>query len=168
MKFFNWFIEETLKVLPAIIYFAVAFNLIFFITGFTLRPDDTRYLSYFTVTLGAIIVGKVMLLINAFSFINAFSNKPLIYNILWKFFIYSFFVIVAAILEDFLDLYHRWYAVDVAFYQLQQEFISPIFWGTILWLLLVFFLFVLGSDVINAIGRKKIIRLLFIDGKPVQ
>lgn len=165
MKVIKWIGEEILKVLPAVIYFGVAFNLIFFITGFMLRPDDTRYLNYFTVTLGAIIVGKVMLLVNAFSFINAFSNKPLIYNILWKFVIYSVCVIIAAILEDFLDLFHHWHDVHVAFYRVQQEFASPLFWGTVLWLLLVFFLFVLGSDVIDAVGRKRMFRLLFVTGK---
>lgn len=161
MKKFTKLKQELMSIIPAVIYFAIAFNLIFFTTGLALQPGETRYFSYLTVTLGALIVGKVLLIVNYFSFVNAFPNKPLIYNITWKFFIYTSAVILAWFIEEFIKLAYRYDNIPDAFARLHADLELPSFWSSILWLALVFLIFVVFHEFACAIGRRKVMELLF-------
>src|SRR5258708_6797649 len=130
MSLFTNLKQEVIDIIPAVIYFCITFNLIFFITGLALKPGEVRYFSYSTVTLGALIVGKVMLIVNHFSFINAFPTKPLIYNIIWKFIIYIICIVLAWIIEELFHLIFEYDNVLTACKRLQSDFLSPEFWAT--------------------------------------
>src|SRR5437867_58033 len=92
---------EIIHAIPAILYFLVTFNLINYTERLMLRSIEPGFGSYLLATLGALLVGKLLIIVNSFSFINAFPRKPMIYNIVWKFFIYGLATILFRILEAF-------------------------------------------------------------------
>jgi hypothetical protein len=161
LRLLNWFKEESIRILPAIIYFMIAFNLIHFTTGLSLKAGDVRYLSYFSVTIAALIVGKVLILVNYLPFINAFPKKPLIYNIIWKFVIYCLFFLLVRLLHIFIHGYFDEGSAALSYQHVVQEFMSPIFWNGQMWLMLVFLVFIVFSELFSALGKEKVKRLLF-------
>ena len=159
-RIYQWVKTEIIRVIPAIIFFAIAFNLINFTEGLIRAPGQPRYYTYLGVTISALVMGKVLLIVDSFPFINAFPNKPLIYNITWKFFIYSFFVLLIRLVENFIDLVYKLKNFSVASQHLQTELQYPIFWSTEMWLLSLFVVYVVATEFIRAIGRKKVIEML--------
>lgn len=159
--FVNWLKEETLRVVPAILFFCISFNLIYFTIGLGLRPDDTRYLSYFTVTVTALIMGKVLIIVNAFPFIDAFPQKPLIYNIVWKFCIFSLTIFLLEALHSYWRLWLKLDNAALAWQHLGKEVSSPVFWSIALWLFLVFGVYITFSELARVIGMDRMKKILF-------
>lgn len=160
MKLLKWMKEEFLLVLPAVIYFAIAFNLIHFTLSLTVVPGE-EYYSYMSATIGALIVGKMLIIVNYFPYINLFPRKPLIYNIVWKFLIYGFCTFIFRVLEGFFHLLIKFESFDVARRLYKVNLSSPEFWSTQMWVLLVFLVFVIFSEIIRVIGKEKIKKMIF-------
>src|SRR5687768_1118212 len=82
---------EIIHAIPAIIFFLISFNLINLTERLMIRTEeiDGIFLSYWSATIAALLVGKIIILVNSFSFINLFPDKPLVYNISWKFLVYG-------------------------------------------------------------------------------
>ncbi len=161
LKFLHWLKEEIVGVIPAVVYFCIVLNLIYFTAGLTLKPGVPRYFSHLAVTLGALVIGKIMLVINSFSFINAFPNKPLIYNILWKFSIYIFCIVLLWLTHNFLHFYFSFHDGFIALSILEMELSSPIFWSSLIWVLITFLCYVIFSDLARKIGYKKMWCIFF-------
>jgi len=153
--------EEIITIIPTLIYFCIAFNLIYFTNGIALPSGTVRNFNYLTVTLFSLVVGKVLIVVNYFSFINAFPNKPLIYNITWQFCIYTFCVVLAWSIEELIELSIRYDNIHDAYQQLKDDFISPLFWSTIVWLILVFLIYIIFNEFVRAIGKEKVLRMVF-------
>jgi hypothetical protein len=160
-KLFKWLETEAERTIPAIIYFAITFTLVHLSQVLSRPPGDTPYTGYLGALIGALIAGKIIIIAESLPFINAFSRKPLVYNIFWKFSIYGFFALLVQIVDfltkstirlgDFnLALHHTWHA-----------FLSPLCWSIQIWVLMLFFIFVVFSDLERVIGRHKMLRILF-------
>lgn len=156
----KWVKDETISLLPAIIYFCIMFNIIYFTSGLILQPDTPRYFSYFTVTLLALVCAKVILIANALPFINLFSSRPLIYQILWKFFIYAWLLVVLWMAETMYHL-EKYDSFAQAFERLMQELLTPLFLTTLIWLQVVFLSFIIFSELVRAVGKAKVKKIMF-------
>lgn len=161
LKFYQWIKKEIINIIPAVIYFVIAFNLIHFTVGLSLCAGEPRDYTYWTVTLGALIVGKMLLIINSFPFVNLFPNKPLACNITWKFFLYGFFVFIFHTLEAIFHYSLKYKNIDQAYVLLKAELVSSLFWATQMWLLLLFFIFVVFSEFVRILGKNKVKEILF-------
>lgn len=158
---FKRFMKEVIQVIPAIIYFLIAFHYIYFTTGFMLHHGEHRYFTPFSVTIFALIVGKVILLVNVFPFVNAFPKKPLIYNIVWKFFLYSLCCLVFWLIETTIHLFTKFNSFHVIPSYIQRDIQSPLFLSAELWLSMTFLIFVIASEFIRVLTKEKVIYLLF-------
>jgi hypothetical protein len=166
-SFLRWLWDEFLRVLPAIIYFAIAFNLIRFNIGLNLNlpPGQARYFSALELTLGALIVGKVLIIANALPFINLFPHKPLIYSIVWKFFLYLLFIFILWALEAVLRIAYSFDNFYVGYSSLIDSLSSTVFLSCLLWISYTLVIYVVISEYIRVLGRQKVVRILL--GGPV-
>jgi len=153
--------EEVINIIPAIIYFIIAFNLIHFTIGIGQISDGIRYYSYFSLTIGGLIVGIVLIKANNLPIINAFPHKPLIYNIIWKFILYNIFIILIRMLEPILRFLFKYDSISIAWQFCKMMLASPIFWGVQMWLVLVLFAFVVFSEFTRVIGKNRVKQILF-------
>lgn len=165
-KLVKWCKEEFKSVLPAIIYFCIAFNLIHFTEALGLRAYGIHYYSYLSVTFAALLVGKALIIINTFPFINLFPNRPLIYNIVWKFFIYNFFMLLFRILEALLDLYLHSHHFQEAYDVMMTRLASPVFWAVQMLFVIVFLVYIVASEFIRELGVDNVYRMLFGEKQP--
>src|SRR6185295_8450478 len=94
--------QEFLNVLPPTIFFLFAFNIIAITTLLMLKERGLEFPPVVVATLLALVVGKVILVADHLPFINRFPDKPLVYNILWKTFIYWAVVFVVRYVEHFV------------------------------------------------------------------
>src|SRR5262245_19910631 len=103
-KIYSILKKEIIHVMPSIIYFFIVFNIMHFAVGSMLKPYDALYTSFFGIIMGAILIGKVIILIDSTRFIDMFPNKPLIYNIAWNTVIYTAATILLQLVESFFKL----------------------------------------------------------------
>lgn len=157
----KWIKEEIRSVIPAIIYFAITFNLIHFATEIMLQPDDVRYSTYLSVTIDAIIMGKVLIIVRAMPFINVFPKQPLIYNIIWKLFIYNIFIIFLRLCEHFLHLLFRHENLSTIWQILYAQITSHLFLSTQIWLFLTLLGFITFNEFGRLLGADKLKKMLF-------
>lgn len=120
MAVIRWMKEEAILIIPAVIYFCIAFNLIYFTSGLMLKPDDFRYFNYLEVTIGALLVGKILIVARALPFLDLFPNRPLVYNIIWKFFIYICCVLIVWVADSLLQQTYR-YSFEYAYLNIQTD-----------------------------------------------
>ena len=84
----GFIVGEFLGALPAMLFFAVGFNIV--VLSMNLIVDDylIRFGSFMTATAAALIVGKAVLVANHARFISRFDRSPLTVPIFFKTIIY--------------------------------------------------------------------------------
>lgn len=161
-RIFGWIKREIIHIIPAIIYFCIIFNFIHFTSGLMLAPGEHRHYTYLSVTISAIVMGKILIIIDSLPLTDLFPNKPLIYNIVWKLFFYSTFVMLFRMAELALHLFifhHK--NVNAVYHILLTEICSPIFWSAQMIIILALTGFIVFTEITNKIGADKMKRMLF-------
>ena len=92
-------LEEIRHVLPATIYFFLGFNLVLLTKKLMLEQYLIQFSGFFIATGAALIVGKVVLVVDKMPFLKRYDHAPLIRPILFKTIVYTFFVFVARLIE---------------------------------------------------------------------
>jgi hypothetical protein len=96
-------VREIKEALPAIIFFAIGFNLIELTTQLLLDIYSVQFADFTVATLAALLVGKAVLVANALPFFRRFDTAPLIRPILFKTVIYWLVVASLRFLEKVIE-----------------------------------------------------------------
>jgi hypothetical protein len=160
MRLIKLLIREFINLIPALIYFIVTFNLIVLTENLMLRQYTNTYISYTLATIGALIAAKALLIINHIPYVNAFPKKPLMYNIVWKIFVFGILVLLIRILEKMLDFYFQFHNFQAAYFKIFHVVKTPTFWSIQIWIFLLFTFYIIASEFIRVIGKDKILKLL--------
>ena len=146
----------------AVLYFFFAMNLFNLTFGWMMQREAGRWLLTFPrIIISSIIIGKIMLIADALPFLNRFSNRPLIYNTIWKTSIYSFFGLLFLTAERLVPFFFRYKGADIAWQHMVKDTSWPRFCTSQIWLVVLFFLFVLFREFAGVIGKDKLRRIFF-------
>src|SRR5271166_462688 len=96
-------IREIREVLPAMVFFAIGFNLIVLTTQLILDDYGAQFAGFMVATATALVVGKAVLLAKLLPFFGRFDNAPLVRPILFKTVLYWAVVFVARFLEKLVE-----------------------------------------------------------------
>ena len=147
--------------LPPVIYFFIAFNLISFTTHAAVQSTWFDLSSFILATTTALVVAKVVLVVDKVRFIDKFRGGPLIWPVLYKSIFYSAVVFVVRILEKVVG-----FAVDT-------DGFGPAFWNSILdftwhrfvavhlWIFVCFLVYVTATEFNALVGHGQLFRLFF-------
>ena len=91
--------HEFLQVLPPTIFFLCAFNIVAFTTNLILEQNEIQGSAHAVATVLALIIGKVVLVVNKLPLLQRFNEKPLLYPILFKTTVFTAIVTVVRLLE---------------------------------------------------------------------
>ncbi len=160
-KILNFLKKEFLEVLPAVIFFFIAFHLIALTESLILREYGVPVSTTVLVTVSALVIGKAILIADKLPFINRFPNKPLIYNIAWKTFIYLLIALFFRYLEALIPRLFKYQSWSLAHQHLQQEIVWPHFWAVQIWLLMLLLGYSIGREIVRAMGKRKILEMFF-------
>jgi hypothetical protein len=163
MKLLKTLKHEFLQVIPPTIFFFVAFTLILATQRLILRQYGIPLMGFGGAVIGALIVGKVVLIVDALPFVNKFPGKPLLYNTLWKTFIYFLAVMLFRYLEHVVPLVFEHQDFLEANRRLVDEIVWPHFWLIQMWLMVLFFVYCAMRELVGAIGRETVVRM-FLGG----
>ena len=153
--------REFLSVLPPTIFFLFAFNVVAITTILLLKERGVEVPSVVMATFLALIVGKVILIADHLPFINRFPDKPLIYNIVWKTFIYMVAVFIARYVEHFIPFFREQWDMAEAHQRILEGFAWRRFVAIQIWLLVLFIFYAVLVELIRALGKERVVKLFF-------
>lgn len=150
-----------LELIPPFIFFFIAFQLIAYTNSLMLRQYGINVTAFIEATIGALLVAKVVLLSDLLPYINRFPGKPLIYNILWKSWIYFLAAFVVRYIEALIHFYRQNDTLVGANRRMLEEIVWTHFWAIQIWLMALLLVYCTMDAVIHAIGRDKVRELFF-------
>ena len=152
---------EFLNVLPAVVFFFLAFNLINITHSLFFHKQQIALYSELNLLIASAIAGKVLPLVDLLPFLNVFHGKPLIYTTLWKTSIYSLGALLFRYCDFLAPFVFKYKDLGVAIRQwiLQEDWYR--FWGVQLWVFALLFVYVAARETIEEIGGARMRRLFF-------
>lgn len=156
---------EAREALPPTIFFFAGFNLIVLTTNLLVAQYVVAVSNFMLATLGALVVGKAVLVANKISYLRHYDRAPLIQPILFKTAFYWAAVFLARLLERFVDFLLDGNEPADFFTYLVTTFSWHRFAAISLWLLVLFLIYVTAREFSNILGPGEIRRLL-LTGRP--
>ena len=157
--------REILGILPTVMYFFVVFQLLAFTRALILKGYGIEVSTFLKATIGALVVGKAVLLADLLPIMNRFPNKPLIYNIIWKTLIYMIAALFVRYAEHLIPLILKYKNLKVANTHLLDEAVWHHFWLVQLWLLVCFFMYNTTREAGRIIGYEQARSMFFGPGR---
>jgi chromate transport protein ChrA len=153
--------QELLEVIPPAVFFFIAFQLLAFTRALMLKEYGIHVSTFMAATVGALIVAKVVLIVDLLPFVNRFPNKPLMYNVVWKTAIYLVAALLVRYVEHLIPFIREHRDFAVAHRHLLSEVVWPHFWAIQIWLLVLFFFYCALRELIRVIGRERVRQMFF-------
>ena len=97
--------EEVLALIPPTVFFLFTLSLVAVIRMLMLKGTGLPVSSVVQIAVGALILGKAVVIADLLPFINRYPDKPLAYNIAWKTTIYTLVALVIHYLERLIDFW---------------------------------------------------------------
>jgi hypothetical protein len=156
-------VREVREVLPATILFLCLFHLIALTKAVALGDYSRSALRATTATVGALIVAKAILVVEALPISRRFSSNRAI-HILWKTLLFGTVALLFRFLEEIIELASKHGGVVAATKVMFREIVWPLFWVLALWVLGGLLLYTLASELVRAVGSEKVKAIFFGTG----
>lgn len=153
--------KEITEALPAIVLFAVGFNLIELTTQLILDDYDVRFANFMVATMSALVVGKAVLAANALPFLRRFDRAPLIQPILFKTLVYCACVFLARLLERIIEYWIGGGALGGLADFLISHFTWHRFAAIQIWIFVLFLIYTTAAEINALLGHGELYRIFF-------
>lgn len=168
MKWLKTLKHEFLAVIPPTVFFFLTFTLLVATRRLIDREYGIPLASFGGALIGALIVGKVVLVVDNFRFVNRFPGKPLIYNVIWKTGIYLSATFLVRYLEHLLPFFKQYGSLAEAHRHLLGEVVWPHFWLIQMWLIVLFFIYCALRELVRVIGKREFVAMFLGVGQRAQ
>jgi hypothetical protein len=153
--------EEFLAVLPPTIFFFVALHIVAFIRALMVKRTSISPWTSMSVTIGALVLGKAVLVADMLPMMNAFPHKPLIHNVAWKTLIYLLVSAVVHYLERLVEFWRQAGGLAAGNQKLLSEIVWPHFWAIQIILFVLIVMYCTMHELVRVIGKEKVRRIFF-------
>ena len=145
---------------PPTIFFLVVFHIVAFVRSLMVEQYGITMASSVSATIGALIVGKSILIADALPLFNWFCQKRFIYNVAWRILLYAIIALLFQLIEELIPLFSKYGAFSTASEHLIKEINWPRFWATHIIVIVFLVIYSLATAIIGTIGRNKFIEIL--------
>lgn len=152
--------KEIREALPATIFFLCLFHLIGLTKAVLLDEYSFTAFRAMSATVGALIVAKAVLVVEALAIARLFSVRR-IYNILWRTLLYGSVALLFHCVEELIPLVSKYGGVIQAMKAMITEVSWALFAVIALWIICGLFLYTLVSDLVRVVGPDKVKEILF-------
>jgi hypothetical protein len=152
--------REIREALPATIFFLLLFHLIGLTKAVVLDEYSLSALRAMGATMGALIVAKAVLIVEALSISRLFSGRR-IFNILWRTLLYGVLAILFRLVEELIPLVSKHGGIVSAIRTMIGDVSWALFAVLALWIFSGLFLYTLASDMVKVVGPNKVKDALF-------
>jgi len=157
--------EEFLALLPPTIFFFIALHVVALVRALMVQGTGLPVSSSGQIAVGALILGKAVLLADLMPAINRFPDRPLAYNVAWKTAIYFLMATFIHYLERLVDFWKE----AGGFAAANEKLLATIVWPHFLGIQIVLLVLILSYCVLRELGRvlgtEKLVALFF--GNPI-
>ncbi|MRR55742.1 MAG: hypothetical protein EG822_14770 [Deltaproteobacteria bacterium] len=161
MKLLHKIKHDFVEILPPTIFFFIAFSLVLLTKRLILSEYGISWTGFGSAIVGAILVGKVVLIVDKLTFTSKFSQRQLIFSTAWKSLIYFSAAVLLQYLESIIHLLMKHESFSEANRLFVTETVWPHFWLIQMWLAVLLFFYCTMRELIRAIGREKVVQLFF-------
>ena len=147
--------------LPATLYFFIAFNLIVFTTNLLIHDYWFQLAGFLLASTSALVVGKAVLLADKLRMIDRFRGAPLIQPILYRTVFYTLVVLVVRLLERLIHLAFDDRGFIVAADATLNDFTWRHFAAVQIWIFTTFLIYVTAREISYLMGEGQMFRLFF-------
>ena len=141
--------EELLALLPPTVFFFVALHIVALVRALMTQGTGLPITSSAQIAMGALILGKAVLLADLLPAINRFPDRPLAYNVAWKTTIYFGIATFIHYLERLADVWKETGSLAGANAKLLAQIVWPHFVG----IQIVLLVLILNYCVVRELGR---------------
>ena len=152
-------VREIREALPATIFFLILFHMIALTKAVALDEYSITALRATAATVGALIVAKAILVVDALPVSRRPSGAGFV-HVLWKTFLYGVVVLAFRFLEESIPLIERHRGFWAGVRSTYDEIPWPLFGVTCLWTVFGLFLYCVSSELVAAIGPARVQTIL--------
>jgi len=153
--------EEIVALIPPTVFFFIALHIVALVRALMTKGTGLPVATSAQIAVGALILGKAVLIADLLPIVNRYPDKPLVYNVGWKTTIY--FVIAGLIhyLERLVDFWKEAGSLVAGNEKLLAQIIWPHFWALQIVLLVLIFNYCVMHELVRVIGAKKVREMFF-------
>jgi hypothetical protein len=160
-KVVGFILSKIKEILPAFIFFVIMFHILGVTRALALKQYGISTPASLAAVIGALIVAKVVLISDRLPFLNLYPKKPLIYNVVLKTIVFSFFTFLFLIVEELLHLSRREGSLAAAWSSLPGDVVWPAFWAREIWLFVLILFYCAATELARVVGRQKVREIFF-------
>lgn len=160
--------EEIVALIPPTLFFLVTLSVVAATRALMLKGTGIPLSSMVQIVIGALILGKAVVLADLLPFINRYPDKPLAYNIAWKTTIYALMATLIHYVERVIDNWKEAGGLVAAHEKMLADMVWPHFFAIEILLVVLIFNYVVLHEFIRTIGRDKALAMFFGTTHPVR
>ena len=153
--------EEFLAMIPPTIFFFFTLGLVAVVRMLMTKGTGLPISTPIQVTVGALVLGKSVLIADMLPIINRYPDRPLAYNVAWKTAIYVLAALVIHYLERLVDFWKEAGGLVAGNEKLLAEMVWPHFWAIHILLTVLIFDYCVLHEIARVIGAKKLREMFF-------
>lgn len=153
--------REFLELLAPSVFFFVVFLIVAIIRALMVEQYGIPPRSFAIVVIGALVVGKSILIADALPFARYFREPRLIYNVLWRCFLYTLIILLFQILEELIPLASKYGSFATATEHLLDEIRWHRFWATHLIVIAFLAAYLAIATLVGEIGGRECLAIFF-------
>ena len=153
--------EEFLNVIPPTLFFFIALHIVAFIHALMLRGFGIQPEASMSIAIGALLLGKAVLIADMMPLINRFPYHPLIYNVAWKTLIYVVLATFLHYVERVIEFWREAGSFAAANHEMLAKMVWPHFWAIEIILLVLILMYCTMHELVRVIGKEKVKRIFF-------
>jgi hypothetical protein len=160
--------KEFLEMLPPTIFFTAVLFVIVFTRNLMSLESAAGTLTYAAALIGALVVGKSVLIADALPIWDYFNDKPRIELIVGRTIAYALVALLFQVLEEFIPLALRENSMGAALSKFVEEVQWARFWGTHILLLVFLALYNILAVIVEEMGRDRFRQMLFSESRATR
>ena len=158
--------EEFLAMIPPTVFFLFTLGLVAVVRMLMTKGTGLPISTPIQVAVGALVLGKSVLIADMLPIINRYPDKPLTYNVVRKTAIYVLAALVIHYLERLVDFWKETGGFVAGNEKLLAEIVWPHFWAIQIVLIVLIFGYCVMHELTRVIGAKKLREMFF--GRPAD
>lgn len=157
--------RELMKVLPPTVFFFIILHIVALIRGLMIMGTGIDLPTSTSVLIASLILGKSVLVADMLPFINRFPEKPLIWNVTWKTFMYAVVALAVHYLERLYEYWKEAPSIIDANAELWSSMNWPRFFAVQILLITLIFMYCVIAELARVIGGHRL-KVMFVGPLP--
>lgn len=161
--------QEVGKFLATALFFSTGFCLVLIATRLVIRGSGIEVASFLQALSGGLIVAALLRVVDSLPCVDAFLDKPLIHNIVWKSSLYVLASLVYQYMKPLVKYLFQGQNLPAAASSAWQEFMGARHWAIEIWVAMLLVVYVTVMEMIRVMGTEKMNDMLFGSrGRPAK